>query len=70
MLADTRSAVVDYKTDVAMPLSMIFQSDYLTIKDVNREFNTYLLEFPNREVREGLATLLMRLDNSDYTTSP
>ena len=37
---------------------MIYQSGYLTIKDANRRFNTYLLDFPNREVREGLTTLL------------
>jgi hypothetical protein len=50
---------IDYKADTAMPLPMIFQSGYLTIKDVNRRFNTYLLDFPNREVREGLTTLLL-----------
>ena len=50
---------INYKADTAMPLPMIFQSGYLTIKDVNRRFNTYLLDFPNREVREGLTTLLL-----------
>ncbi len=50
---------INYKADTAMPLPIIFQSGYLTIKDVDREFNTYLLDFPNREVREGLTTLLM-----------
>ena len=50
---------INYKADTAMPLPMIFQSGYLTIKDVNRDFNTYLLDFPNREVREGLVTLLL-----------
>ncbi len=49
---------IDYKADVEMPLPMIFQGGYLTIKDVDREFNTYLLDFPNREVREGFVTLL------------
>ena len=50
---------LNYKADTAMPLPMIFQSGYLTIKAVDRDFNTYLLDFPNREVREGLVTLLM-----------
>ena len=50
---------INYKADTAMPLPIIFQSGYLTFKDVNREFNTYLLDFPNREVRESLTTLLM-----------
>lgn len=54
-----KKTFIDYKADTAMPLPMIFQSGYLTIKDVNRRFNTYLLDFPNREVREGLTTLLL-----------
>ena len=54
-----RRTFIDYKADTAMPLPMIFQSGYLTIKDVDRDFNTYLLDFPNREVREGLVTLLL-----------
>ena len=49
---------VDYKADREMPLPMIFQAGYLTIKAVNKEFNTYLLDFPNREVRQGMITLL------------
>ena len=49
---------IDYKADREMPLPMVFQSGYLTIKEVDSEFGTYLLDFPNREVREGLVTLL------------
>ena len=49
---------VDYKADTEMPLPMFFQSGYLTIKDVDREFNTYLLDFPNTEVKQGMITLL------------
>ena len=49
---------INYKADTALPLPMIFQSGYLTIKDVNRRFNTYLLDFPNNEVRKGMTTLL------------
>ena len=51
-------AFVNYKADAAKPLPMIFQSGYLTIKAVDREFNTYLLDFPNNEVRKGMTTLL------------
>ena len=29
---------------------MIYQSGYLTIKDYNREFGTFLLDYPNNEV--------------------
>ena len=49
---------VDYKADTEMPLPMFFQSGYLTIKDVDRRFNTYLLDFPNHEVKQGMITLL------------
>jgi len=52
------SMFIDYKADREMPLPMIFQAGYLTIKAVNKEFGTYLLDFPNREVRQGLITLL------------
>jgi len=41
-----------------MPLPMLFQSGYLTIKGVDCEFNTYLLDYPNNEVRQGMITLL------------
>ena len=53
---------VDYKADVERPLPMIYQSGYLTIKDYNPRRNTYLLDFPNREVRSGFITVLA----SDY----
>ena len=53
---------VDYKADVEKPLPMIYQSGYLTIKDYNLRRNTYLLDFPNREVRSGFITALA----SDY----
>ena len=49
---------IDYKADKEMPLPMIFQAGYLTIKGVDRRFNTYLLDFPNNEVKEGMITLL------------
>ena len=40
------------------PLPMIFQSGYLTIKEYNRDMNTFLLDFPNDEVKRGFVTLL------------
>ena len=49
---------IDYKADTEMPLPMFFQSGYLTIKAVDREFNTYLLDYPNNEVKQGMLTLL------------
>ena len=49
---------VDYKADVEKPLPMIFQSGYLTIKNYDIDFNTFLLDFPNNEVKNGFLTML------------
>ena len=52
------SQFIDYKADVEMPLPMIFQSGYLTVKDYNLRRNTYLLDFPNKEVKNGFIAIL------------
>ena len=49
---------IDYKADVEQPLPMIYQSGYLTIKDYDMDFNTFLLDFPNNEVKNGFLTVL------------
>lgn len=41
------------------PIPVIYQSGYLTIKGYNREFGTYRLGFPNREVEEGFMKYLL-----------
>lgn len=46
---------VDYKATKQKPLPMLYQSGYLTIKGYNQRRNTYLLDFPNEEVRSGMA---------------
>ena len=51
------SEFVDYRADREMPLPMIYQSGYLTIKDYDREMQTYLLDFPNAEVKKGFVTM-------------
>ena len=48
----------DYKADVEKPLPMIYQSGYLTIKDYDQDTESFLLDIPNNEVREGLLTIL------------
>ena len=48
----------DYKADVERPLPMIYQSGYLTIKDFDRDMNTFLLDFPNNEVKRGFVSLV------------
>ena len=52
------SEFVDYKADVEKPLPMIYQSGYLTIKDCDLSLNSFLLDFPNNEVRKGFVTLV------------
>lgn len=42
------------------PLPLLYQSGYLTIKDYNPDFGTYLLGFPNREVERGFSRFLFR----------
>ena len=49
---------IDYKADVEQPLPMIYQSGYLTIKDYNMRRNTFLLDFPNNEVKNGFLTAI------------
>ena len=59
------SEFVDYRADKEMPLPMIYQSGYLTIKDYDREMECYLLDFPNDEVKKGFVTMTA---NSYLTT--
>ena len=42
------------------PLPVLYQSGYLTIKNYDREDDTYTLGFPNQEVRTGFASSLYR----------
>ena len=51
------SSFVDYRADVEAPLPMIYQSGYLTIKNWNMNMNSYLLDFPNDEVKNGFLTM-------------
>ncbi len=51
-------AFVNYKADVEYPLPMIYQSGYLTIKDYDRRRKTFLLDFPNNEVKNGFLTMV------------
>ena len=43
---------------VEKPLPMIYQSGYLTIKNFNSRRGTFLLDFPNDEVKKGFVALL------------
>ena len=41
------------------PIPLLYQSGYLTIKDYDPEFGTYLLGFPNQEVGRGFTRFLI-----------
>ena len=43
----------------ANPIPVFFQSGYLTIKDYDPVFKTYLLDYPNEEVKEGFLKFLV-----------
>lgn len=43
----------------ANPIPLLYQSGYLTIKDYDPEFTTYLLGFPNQEVERGFTRFLI-----------
>ena len=53
------SSFVEYRMDANNPIPLIYQSGYLTIKDYDREFQNYRLDFPNDEVRYGFINFLV-----------
>lgn len=65
----TLSDIDTYKTD---PIALMFQTGYLTIKDYDRELQTYRLGLPNLEVRRGLSKGLLQVymnQGGDRTSS-
>lgn len=52
----------DYKSSTERALPMLYQSGYLTIKAYNPDMGSYLLDFPNNEVKNGFVSLVA----SDY----
>ncbi len=53
-----RQEFIDYRATAEKPLPMIYQSGYLTIKDYNWEDETFLLDFPNNEVKKGFLSAI------------
>jgi len=45
--------------DTPRPLALLYQTDYLTIKDYCRESELYTLGIPNNEVKQGLLNFLL-----------
>lgn len=53
------SSFTEYRVEANNPIPLIYQSGYLTIKDYDKEFGNYLLEFPNDEVKYGFINFLV-----------
>ena len=51
----------------ATPVPMLYQSGYLTIASYDKELDSYMLHFPNYEVRQGMVSGLTNylMDSSD-----
>jgi hypothetical protein len=46
--------IMDYRADNSNPMPLLYQTGYLTIKDVEKETGLLILGFPNEEVEYGL----------------
>ena len=66
--ADSLNGLETFRKD---PVPILYQSGYLTIKDYEEEFRTYILGFPNREVENGFIKFLLPsytgMDGSEAT---
>ena len=49
---------IDYRANKEMPLPMLYQSGYLTLKAYDQPTGSYKLGIPNDEVRRGFLTLV------------
>ena len=50
------------------PIPLLYQSGYLTIKNYDREFDEFTMDYPNEEVSEGFAAdLLKKYSDNDKT---
>ena len=52
------SSFTEYRMNTDNPIPLIYQSGYLTIKDYDRDSDSYLLDLPNNEVKKGFLTLV------------
>ena len=63
------STLTDYRYDNPNPIPLFYQTGYLTIKDYDKEFRSYKLDYPNEEVKYGflksLAPYFLKEDAGD-----
>lgn len=55
----TASSFAEYRVEAKNPIPLIYQSGYLTIKEYDKRFGNYLLEFPNDEVKYGFMDFMI-----------
>ena len=60
-LYESRDKLSDYRSDDPNPVPLLYQSGYLTIKDYDKRFRSYLLGYPNDEVKYGFLDSLIPL---------
>jgi hypothetical protein len=60
-------SIVNYQAEYNNPIPLLYQSGYLTIKNYDREYNEYILGFPNEEVKYGFLDDLLPAYAPQYT---
>jgi len=68
-LSITERTISDYRADNNDPVPLLYQTGYLTIKDYNRNRDSYKIGFPNDEVRYGFLENLMQEYSKDSDSS-
>ncbi|MCL2327056.1 MAG: ATP-binding protein [Bacteroidetes bacterium] len=53
------NSIMDYRAEGGNLIPLLYQSGYLTIKSYNQKFNSYVLGFPNEEVKYGFLNELL-----------
>jgi hypothetical protein len=61
--------ITNYKAEYYNPVPLLYQSGYLTIKRYNKEFNEFILGFPNEEVKYGFLKELLPAYAPQYAAS-
>ena len=65
------NTLTDYRYDNSDPIPLFYQTGYLTIKGYDKKYRSYLLDYPNDEVRYGfLESLAPMMLESDDTSNP
>ena len=67
------NALSDYRADNPDPVPLLYQTGYLTIKDYDKKYRSYMLTYPNDEVKysfiESLAPYYLYYEKP-YTADP